>query len=222
MKWPWEITASEYQPGRDLRRLAALFPQAEASDVQAALALLPLDTARRLANGQLLRPADFFSEAVLPLAWQGTPLAIPYRLYVQEPAPEVWLRLPNRQRQLLHCLYLRHYDGYVRQRHLEALLALSQGAPAACTVPFTFSLVGEYVQEILGVLLAHLTPALLASYAALIAENPLYWRQTQGRVASYWDVYYRRGQRGNSQFRHYVGARLLAQIQVALRPAATR
>ena len=217
MEWPWKMSANEHLPGRALRRLAALFPQEEASDVHAALALMPLDTSRRLDNGQLLRPADIFSEEVRPVIWHGTRLAVPYRLYVHEPAPEVWQRLSIRQQQVLHCLYLRHYDGYLRQRHLEALLALDNGTPAAFTVPFTFSLVGEYVQEILAVLAAKLTPALLASYVALIEENPLYWQQTQGRVASYWDVYYRRGRGGAPAFRHYVGARLLTQLLTALR-----
>ncbi|RZK52191.1 MAG: HAD family hydrolase, partial [Hymenobacter sp.] len=30
----------------------------------------------------------------------------------------------------------------------------------------------------------------------MINENPLYWQKTQGRVASYWGIYYRRGRRG--------------------------
>lgn len=221
MKWPWSAAANKSLPGREaLGPLAALFPVVDAGEVQAVLDLLPLDTARLLANGETLRVPDFFSNETRLITWRGKPLALPYRLYVQEPAAGAVHALPGRQQQLLHCLYLRHYDGYVRQRHLEALLALGAGAPEDFTVPFTFSLLGEYVPEILAVLALHLTPTLLASYVALINENPLYWQQTQGRVASYWDGYYRRGRRGTPRFRHYVGARLLAQLRKALRGAA--
>jgi hypothetical protein len=216
MNRPWKPTANERRPGRDLRPLAALFPLAAANDVEAALAFMPLDTSRRLDNGQLLRPPDFYSREARLITWRGTLLAVPYRLYVQEPAAEEVRRLTSPQQQVLHWLYLRHSDGYLRQRYLKALFALSNGSPEAFTVPFTFSLLGEYVQELLAVLLASLTPALLASYVALIKENPLYWQQTCGRVASYRDIYYRSGRRGSPRFRHYVGARLLARLQQAL------
>jgi hypothetical protein len=219
MNLPWKPAANQSVPSRDLQRLAALFPAVTASDVQAALGIMPLDTSRKLDNGEWLRPVDFFSQETRLLTWQGTLLAIPYRLYVQEPAPQILHRLTTRQQQVLHCLYLRHYDGYLRQRHLEALFAACAGSPEAFTVPFTFSLVGEYVQEILEVVAANLTPELLASYVALIKQNPLYWQQTRGRVASYWDVYYRRGRRGRSRFRYYVGARLLARFQQAIMAA---
>ena len=217
MKLPWKPASNQPVSGRDLRPLAALFPSVEASDVQAALELLPLDTSRKLDNGELLRPAEFFARETRSLTWQGTLLAVPYRLYVHEPAPAALQRLTSRQQQVLRCLYLRHYDGYLRQRHLESLFAASNGSPEVFTVPFTFSLLGEYVQEILEVLAANLTPVLLASYVAFIQENPLYWQQTRGRVASYWDVYYRRGRGGAPAFRHYVGARLLTQLLTALR-----
>lgn len=146
MPWTWDALLHQLLPGRERRQLAALFPTVVEGEVKAVLALLPWDTSGRLANGNLLSP-----DARL-ITWQGAQLALPYRVYFPEPAAGGLLRLTNRQRQLLHCLYLRHHDGYVRQRHLEALFALSDGAPEAFTTPFTFSLIGEYVREILEVL----------------------------------------------------------------------
>ncbi|GAA4498974.1 hypothetical protein GCM10023172_16900 [Hymenobacter ginsengisoli] len=203
------------QPGRALRMLAALFPPVAESDFQAVLAILPVDMAEQLSvKGQNVR--------LITIAWRGSSLVLPYRVYLPEPATEQVSGLTSGQRQVLHCLYLRHHNGYVRQRHLEALFALGAGEPADFTTPFTFSLLGEYVQEILEVLTQHLTPALEASYVQLIRENPLYWQQTQGRVASYWDCYYRIRKRGAPRFRHYVGARLLARLQQACRLAAEK
>ncbi|TDN39241.1 hypothetical protein E4631_15800 [Hymenobacter sp. UV11] len=213
MSWTWNALLAKWLPSQERRQLATLFPGVVASDVQAALNLL-LDLSGQLAAGGTQLSAD-----ARLIIWQGVPLALPYRLYVREPLAGNLQELSNRQRQLVHCLYLRHHDGYVRQRHLEALFTLSDGAPEAFTTPFTFSLLGEYVQEILQVLEQCLTPMLLASYVQLIAENPLYWQQTRGRVASYWDVYYRIRKRGAPRFRHYVGARILARLDHACQVA---
>ncbi|MGI4864237.1 MAG: hypothetical protein ACRYFZ_09975 [Janthinobacterium lividum] len=215
MAWPRNTCLDAPLPNRELERLATLFPAVAQTEVQVVLGLLPLEASRQLATSESL-----LSKECRLLTWDGMRLVLPYRVYFREPAAAELHCLTSRQRQLLHCLYLRHYDGYVRQRHLEALFGLSEGLPEAFTTPFTFSLLGEYVQEILAVLDRQLTPALLASYVQLINENPLYWQQTQGRVASYWDVYYRIRKRGAPRFRHYVGARILAKLQQALRQAA--
>ncbi len=212
MTWSWDAIVPKLPAGRALRLLAGLFPSVAESDLRAVRALLPADTAQQLAaTGQPLRL----------IAWRGTALVLPYRVYFPVPGAEQVRGLTSTQRQVFHCLYLRHHDGYVRQRHLEALLALAPGELADFTTPFTFSLLGEYVREIVEVLARHLTPGLEASYVRLIRENPLYWQQTQGRVASYWDCYYRIRRRGAPRFRHYVGAQLLARLQQACRQAAS-
>jgi len=199
---------------RALSRLARLFPTVAQADVQAALACIPLRKGSRMASGEAIPLPDWLSPDSQLITWQGRQLELPYRVYFQEPAPGVEQRLTDKQRQLLHCLYVRHHDGFVRQRHLEQVLA--SGEPEVFTTPFTFSLLGDYVREILEVVAAHLAPPLLASYVRLIQENPRYWSQTQGRVASYWDIYYRVGRRGAPAFRHYVGSQLLQKLRAAL------
>jgi hypothetical protein len=211
MAWTWNALLSKLPGGRAFRLLAALFPAVAESDLQAVLATLPADTVTQL------KVAGHYARLI---TWRGSALALPYRVYFPEVAPGQVASLTSGQRQVLHCLYLRHHNGYVRQCHLEALFALSTGEPADFTIPFTFSLLGEYVQEILEVLVQHLTPALEASYVQLIRENPYYWQQTQGRVASYWDCYYRIRKRGAPRFQHYVGGRLLARLQHACRQVA--
>lgn len=201
----------------ELGQLASLFPTVSPAEVRAVLALIPLEKKNRSATGEEWPLLRLISLDAHHITWQGARLALPYRVYFQEPVPSAEQRLTSRQRQLLGCLYLRHHDGFVRQRRLEQLFR--EGAWEAFTIPFTFSLLADYVQEILEVLAAHLAPALLASYVELIRENPRYWSQTQGRVASYWDAYYRTGRRGAPQFRHYVGSQLLKKLQDAVRQA---
>jgi len=203
---------------QEIGSLGSLFPAVSPAEVLVVLALIPPEKKSRSATAEAWPLSRLTSPEAHLLTWQGARVAIPYRVYFQEPLPSAEQQLTGRQRQLLACLYLRHHDGFVRQRRLEQLFR--EGEQQAFTIPFTFSLLGDYVQEILEVLAAHLTPALLASYGEFIQENPRYWSQTQGRVASYWDVYYRSGRRGAPQFRQYVGSRLLKKLREAVRQAA--
>lgn len=77
---------------------------------------------------------------------QGETVAIPYRIYNEEPETDGSERpLTETQQVILHCLYSRHSDGRVRQRHLEKITASSE----PWVVPFVVQLAGEYVLEIL-------------------------------------------------------------------------
>lgn len=87
----------------------------------------------------------------------------------------------------------RHHDGYVRQRHLEPLVA----EPGEWVVPFVVQLLGEYVVEIHEAILARLLPILDRSadareaYRRFVAANPDFIAVTEARIASYWNCYYR-------------------------------
>jgi hypothetical protein len=184
-------------------RLYAAFPGVAAADLEAVIRVLSL-------SREVLVPLVSADAEEVLLA--GLPVSLPGRVYFAEPAAEAEQGLTNRQRLLLHSIYLRHHDGYVRQRRLEQLLATPI---EKFSVPFLFSLIGDYVKEILEVLEGALTSGLLADFTEFVRENPRYWQRTQGRVASYWNVYYR--WRGARHFRYYVGARLLARLQQACR-----
>jgi hypothetical protein len=212
-----EQSVEQSVSARALGPLVSLFPTVSSVEVWAVLALIPLEKRSWSASGEEWSLPSLISSDTHLITWQGVRLALPYRVYFQEPTPTIEQQLTSQQRQLLACLYLRHHDGFVRQRRLAQLFR--EDALAAFAIPFTFSLLGDYVQEILEVLEAHLTPALLASYVELIQENPRYWSQTQGRVASYWDVYYRTGRRGAPSFDNYVGSRLLTKLREAVRQA---
>lgn len=200
----------------ELASLYAASPTVAPVELAPVLSLLSLSKQGQLCAGKTHPVTQLISPDAEAVVLTGVPVLVPGRVYFAEPLPGVTLGLTARQRLVLHCMYLRHHDGFVRQRQLEQLLA----EPAvAFTIPFTFSLIGDYVPEILEVLAANLTPALLTSYVAFIRENPRHWQRTQGRVASYWDIYYRGRHRGGFQFRHYVGARILANLQKALRQA---
>ncbi|MFC8453486.1 hypothetical protein [Kitasatospora sp. NPDC057223] len=183
--------------------LTAAFPAELAQDVLAVLAVMPPPR---------WQPAEPFSVQV-----QGRQVTIPSRLYSEEPPVEAVDSLPERRRTILHCLYTRHHDGRVRQRHLEQVI----GTPEPWVVPFVVQLVGEYVLEILvaigGALGGLGVPgsADRSRYGRFIADNPAFFARTERRVVSYWNCYHRTGYAGYADFAGYPGCTLLALLRAA-------
>ncbi len=135
-----------------------------------------------------LQPHASFSVTV-----EGQQVLIPGRLYNDEPPTDAVASLSSRQQQILHCLYSRHCDGMVRQRHLEKVV----GSTDPWIVPFVVQLVGEYVLEILVVICDELRDLATSgtcghlAYGQFLVDNPAFFARTQRRVVSYWSCYYR-------------------------------
>jgi hypothetical protein len=68
-----------------------------------------------------LAPAEPFQVDV-----QAETVTTPSRIYQDKPAAGSERSLTPTQQVILHCLYSRHSDGLVRQRHLEQILASSE------------------------------------------------------------------------------------------------
>ncbi|MEU0332816.1 hypothetical protein [Streptomyces sp. NPDC006193] len=159
--------------------LVTAFPSRLAGDVRSVLAVMPV--------GAIL-PGEHFSVEV-----RGETVAIPSRIYSDEPDGGSEECLTETQRMLLHCLYSRHSDGRVRQRRLEHIV----GSSEPWVVPFVVQLAGEYVVEILEGI-RHGLPGLDVPgsyqrrlYGEFIARNPAFFARTERRVVSYWSCYYR-------------------------------
>lgn len=143
-----------------------------------------------------------------PVRVEGETVLIPYRLrFSGGAAGEALDRVPEL---MARCLESRSTDGFRRQRAIRDLLADAE----PWSMPFIAAPIGEYVIEILHEIEGAMSPRLVEALATFMRANPSYWRLTRQRVASYWDVYYRRVERSD-----YVGFRLVARIDAALRAA---
>lgn len=115
-------------------------------------------------------------------------LIIPGRVYFDEPTDTTGNNLTVLQQTILNCIYLRHYNGFVRQRRLEKLI---DNTYDYFVIPYIFQLLGEYVIEILQVADKHINDKTIENYLKFSAENPMYRQQTESRMISYWNEYYR-------------------------------
>lgn len=136
----------------------------------------------------------------------GENLRIPYRVYFNEPDPEQLASLTEVQQLILHCIYLRHHNGFIRHQHLEQLGIRYE----YWVTPFVFQLLGEYVAEIIEVIYRQLDDQLLDNFQQLGKENPRYYRQTENRMVNYWSIYYKRRY---PRLRSYPGYRIFQRLK---------
>lgn len=115
------------------------------------------------------------------------------RVYNAEPPEEAVAALGRIPRCVLACIYTRHHDGYVRQRHLQQIVDLDHRR----VIRFVVQLIGEYVVEIALASRAALGDLDVqgsdqrARYGRFIADNPAFLELTGQRLISCWDCYYR-------------------------------
>jgi len=147
----------------------------------------------------------------------GETLTIPYRIYNEEPSADQIASLSARQQVLLHTLFIRHHNGYVRQKHLQQAIRSHE----AWIPPYVVSVIGEYVVEIIQTVaegLDQLEDPLSqqsSSYGRYVSENRAVIDLIEARAASYWNVYYRPQ---FPRFAQYPSRALVARLRNASDP----
>lgn len=148
---------------------------------------------------------------------RGEGLELPYRIYSAEPRISEVLTLSDRQKLILACVYTRHHDGFVRERHLPDLLTVDE----PWVPPFVLMLLGEYVIEICQVFADRLEDLPQTGYATFAAENPGFVSLTCSRVVSDWDCYDRSVLNGIA-FTEHPAYRVLASLSMWARSVPRR
>lgn len=195
---------NKYSKYREI--LLKAFPRTLKKDVESVLDILPFDVNEvKLYDGQTHKVENLIHPDFQTVNLDGELLTIPYRVYFNEPEFEKERTLTDRQKSILNCIFLRHHNGYIRQSHLEKIKNKEYWI-----TPFTFQLLGEYVIEILEVLDEQLEDDKLENYKRFAIENSKYYQQTESRMISYWNEYYRRR---IPKLKNYVGRIIFDQIK---------
>lgn len=141
------------------------------------------------------------------LMFEGEQVCIPSRFYFDEPKVEDERKLTHTQRMVLNCIFLRHHDGFVRQKRLEQLI----GVTDSFIIPYSVKLLGEYVAEILWILDKQINSSTIESYVKFINENQGFWELTKNRVVSYWNEYYRHQY---PNLNNYIGQQIINRLNL--------
>ena len=138
-------------------------------------------------------------------------LSFPYRLYTVEVEEALYIKLESLERMVLNCIYSRSCDGYVREKHIKALL--SDDYPD-WVIPYIVKVCDEYVVEILQTVYDHLRDVDSTIYKRFCADNRASFCKSYNRMISYWNEFYR-----DTCFRYedYVGRKLFIECLGAKR-----
>ena len=193
---------SEYK-----ERLVKAFPKELHSDLKIVLKIIPFGNNKvKLCDGTVHQVDNLIHDNELNLRLGNKTLTIPYRVYFDEPNPELEKNLTDKQKDILNCIYLRHHNGYLREKRLN-LLSNNSGK---WTIPFVIQLIGEYVYELLPIIDKKINEKTLDFYAEFREENPKYYQQTESRMISYWNEYYRHK---FPKLKEYLGFRIIERIK---------
>lgn len=188
-------------------RIKKSFPSKLEKDLEVVLDIIPLDNDQvELNDGNIHKVENLIYDYFKDIKLNNENLSIPYRVYFNEPNKDKENSLTDVQKAILNCIYLKHHNGFIRQKRLELLGKNYQ----YWTTPYTFHLLGEYVFEILEVLDGQLDDNKLENYKRFITDNPKYYQQTESRMISYWNEYYRCR---FPKLKNYVGRIIFDQIK---------
>lgn len=134
---------------------------------------------------------------------RGNVIKVPYRMYFADVDKTATAGLTDVQKAILHCIYTRSCDGYIREEHLDALLRHDFDYWA---IPFIVKLCDEYVIEILEAIYTRLKDRDNGDIKGFCSENRAAVEKGYARMVSYWNEYYR-----ERVFDKYVGKRLFTE-----------
>lgn len=129
-------------------------------------------------------------------------IRFPYRTYYNDISDEVKENFSQRQKMILHCIYSRSCDGFVRQKHIYSLLQMDYEDWA---IPYIVKICDEYVVEILEMTYDILKEQDTERIKGFCLENIVPFCKSYNRMISYWNEFYRYKY---TNFQKYIGRKL--------------
>lgn len=135
----------------------------------------------------------------------GEAVQLPQRIYFEDTLLLFPPDFTKEQRCIYHCIYTRHHNGYVREKHVKSLLIEYPDELPEWVCPFLLSISGEYIMEILELLYKKLYPRENKTIQAMCLMNSQQFLYIHDRMISYWNEFYR----GRCpQYKQYIGRKL--------------
>ena len=203
--WPWK-KSNTTEPYKEI--ILNSFPISLRKDVEKVIAILPLPKKVFYQFRDPIGIDNLIHMNTRPVILEKEELNIPMRMYFNEPAAEQEEILTDLQKVILNCFYLRHHNGFIRQKRLALLINKTE----YFIIPFTFQLLGEYVIEILETLELQINSTTVENYVKFIQENKKYTMQTESRMISYWNSYYRQR---FPKLKQYIGTNIFDRLKKA-------
>ena len=177
--------------------LSGAFPKESQNDAAIVFNLLN----RKIYSKVGLGTADSICAYVL---LDGQTIGFPDRIY----GLEEFLNLSSltfEQKMIFHCIYSRSCDGFVREKHIQAIL--KEDYPDWC-IPYILKLSDEYVVEILEVIYHELKDKDTDRIKMFCRLNMRSFLYGHARMISYWNEFYRDR---CYYYKNYIGKKLFEE-----------
>jgi hypothetical protein len=170
------------------------FPIDLRDDATKIMKLISEKTFNNVTDGGLQDIVEYFQDDNL--------IKFPYRIYYIDNSDEFIDSLNEQQKMIVHCIYSRSCDGFVRQKHLHSLLLMEYEDWA---IPYIVKICDEYVVEILEMTYEILIEQDTERFKNFCLQNIVSFCKSYNRMISYWNEYYRFK---NKKFHQYIGRKL--------------
>jgi hypothetical protein len=128
------------------------------------------------------------SEQTVQYYLDGAVIKFTYRIYYLDVPEQALDELSLQQEMILHCIYSRSCDGFVRQKHLKLLLLMDYDD---WTIPYIVKLCDEYIIEILEMTYDILKERDTERIKRFCLENVESFCKSYARMIIYWNEFYR-------------------------------
>ncbi|MGG9962843.1 hypothetical protein [Ferruginibacter sp. SUN106] len=197
---------NELQIRKEKKAIGHAFPSSLRQDVECVINILPFNRHIKHQDGNEIKVNSLIHQGKLVVSLNKEILKIPERIYFNIPPEDKEKELTDLQKDILNCLYLKHHNGFVRQKRLKLL----SGKNDDFVVAFKFDLLGDYVIEIVEDLQKHITRDSIDSFVKFATENEKYFSRTESRMTSFWSAHYRWK---FEKLKYYIGKQNIDEIK---------
>lgn len=137
---------------------------------------------------------------------EGQSINMPISIFNLEVPADNLRELTKRQRLILHCVYSRHHDGYIREKHMKNILASDYEEWA---IPYIVKISEEHVVEIVQLVYDQLRESDISRIRQFCANNVVPFATGYNRMVNFWNERHRWN---HYHFKYYVGKKLFKQV----------
>lgn len=145
------------------------------------------------------------SQQTIQYSQNNVVIKFPDRIYNVDFPEKNFNKLNLQQKMIVHCIYTRSCDGFVREKHLKSLLLMEYPDWA---IPYIVKLCDEYIIEILEVAYDILKEQDTQKIKKFCLENIQSFCKSYARMTSYWNEFYRDR---CCNFHEYIGKKLFRE-----------
>ena len=147
---------------------------------------------------------EYNSDQEIYYLTDGSKIRFPYRICFEDD-DSAYHDLDGLEKSIYDCIFTRHCDGRIREKHLKNLLA---AGIHEWFMPYILRLSSEYVVEIIEIIYEAIKGIDNRMIQDFCRSNPVLLKRAYTRMGSYWECYYKYQY---PMFADYVGKKLFEE-----------